>query len=485
VPATSPHAMTSATDRQRPNVTFFVLALAGTSYAFLQSLVAPALPDMQHALHTSENAVSWVLTAYLLSASVATPLIGRLGDIYGKERLLVIVLALLSVGTVVSALSSSIGPMLVGRVLQGAAGGIFPLAFGIIRDEFPREKVAPRIGLMSALLGVGGGAGVVLAGPIVDNLSIHYLFWVPLIPIVAATVATYFVVPESPVRARAGVNWSAALLMSIGLSAVLIAVSETATWHWLSAKTLGFIAAGLIVLAFWVRSESRSDHPLVDMRMMRIRGVWTTNAVALLLGFGMYASFILVPQFVETPTRAGYGFGSTVTQAGLFMVPTTLMVLIAGAQTGRLERLFGSKPPLIAGGMLAFLAFALLAVARGSRWEIYVAGALLGSGIGLAFAAMANLIVENVGPEQTGVATGINTVTRTVGGGFGGAATASLLAATVGLSGYPSARGYTQAFAFCAVALAIGIAVGFLIPPRRPEETFESHPVGDPARATS
>jgi MFS family permease len=218
--------------------------------------------------------------------------------------------------------------------------------------------------------------------------------------------------------------------------------------------------------------------------MMRIRGVWTTNAVALLLGFGMYASFILVPQLVETPTRAGYGFGSTVTQAGLFMVPTTLMVLIAGAQTGRLERLFGSKPPLIAGGMLAFLAFALLTIARGSRWEIYLAGALLGSGIGLAFAAMANLIVENVGPEQTGVATGINTVTRTVGGGFGGAATASLLAATVGVSGYPSARGYTEAFAFCAVALAIGVVVGFVIPPRRPEETFESHQVGDAIRAS-
>ena len=178
--------------------------------------------------------------------------------------------------------------MLVGRVVQGAAGGIFPLAFGIIRDEFPRPRVAAGIGLMSALLGVGGGAGVVLAGPIVDHLSFHYLFWLPLIPIVIATVGDAFL--------RAGVSGQGAgpgqldrrALMSLGLVAVLVAVSETGKWHWLSAKTLGSIAVGLVLLALWVRSESRSSQPLVDMRMMRIRGVWTTNAVALLLGFGMY-----------------------------------------------------------------------------------------------------------------------------------------------------------------------------------------------------
>jgi EmrB/QacA subfamily drug resistance transporter len=475
----------TTTDRQHPSLTFLVLALGGSSYALLQSLVAPALPDIQRALHTSENAVSWILTAYLLSASVATPLIGRLGDMFGKERLLMIVLALLSVGTLVSALASSLPLMLVGRVIQGAAGGIFPLAFGIIRDEFPRERVAGAIGLMSALLGVGGGAGVVLAGPIVDNLSFHYLFWLPLIPVIAAAVATHLFIPESPARVPGRVNWAGAALMSVGLAAVLVAVSETASWHWLSWKTLGCLAAGLALLALWVRSESGSKQPLVDMRMMRIRGVWTTNTVALLLGFGMYASFILLPQFVESPAKAGYGFGASVTQAGLFLVPTTVAMLLVGSQTGRLEKLVGSKPLLLAGAFLALVSFATLAFARAERWEIYVASALLGSGIGLAFAAMANLIMENVGPEQTGVATGMNTVTRTVGGGFGGAATASLLAGTVGASGYPTAHGYTAAFAVCAVALAIGAVVGLGIPQRRPQDAFGPHPVGDPAESSA
>jgi EmrB/QacA subfamily drug resistance transporter len=471
--------------RQHYNITFALLATAGISYALLQSLVAPALPEIQHALHTSENSVSWVLTAYLLSASVATPLIGRLGDMYGKERLLMIVLVLLSVGTVVSAVSSSLALLLAGRVIQGAAGGIFPLAFGIIRDEFPRARVASGIGLMSALLGVGGGAGVVLAGPIVDNLSFHYLFWLPLVPIVVATVAIHLFVPESPVRVPGRVNWAGAGLMSGGLAAVLIAVSETANWHWLSVKTIGCIVLGLVLLALWVRSEARSDHPLVDMQMMRLRGVWTTNLVALLLGFGMYSSFILLPQFVETPSRVGYGFSSSVTQAGLFMVPSTLAMLIVGSQTGRLEKLFGSKPPLLAGGVATLASFLLLAFARGSRWEIYLAAALLGSGIGLAFAAMANLIIENVGPGQTGVATGMNTVTRTVGGGFGGAATASILAGTVGVSGYPTARGYTLAFVLCAVALGVGVLAGIAIPQRRPEAAFEPHLVGDTAESTA
>src|SRR5579862_2519743 len=208
--------------RRHYKVTFALLALAGVSYALLQSLVAPALPDLQRALHTSVNSVSWVLTAYLLSASIATPLIGRLGDMHGKERLLVIVLALLCVGTLISAVATSLGVMLLGRVVQGAAGGIFPLAFGIIRDEFPRERIAGGIGLMSALLGVGGGAGVVLAGPIVDNLSYHYLFWLPLIPLVAATIAIHVFVPESPIRVPARVNWLGAFLMSLGLAAVLV-----------------------------------------------------------------------------------------------------------------------------------------------------------------------------------------------------------------------------------------------------------------------
>jgi EmrB/QacA subfamily drug resistance transporter len=465
--------------RQHYNVTFALLATAGIAYALLQSLVAPALPELQDALHTSVNSASWVLTAYLLSASIATPLIGRLGDIHGKERPLVGVLVLLCVGTVTSALATTLTVMLIGRIIQGAAGGLFPLAFGIIRDEFPRERIASGIGFMSALLGVGGGAGIVLAGPIVDHLDYHYLFWLPLVLLVPATVLIYLFVPESPVRTKGTVNWTGAVLMSIGLAALLVAVSQAPVWGWGSPKTLVLLAIGAMVLPVWVRNESRSPQPLVDMRMMRIRGVWTTNTVAALLGFGMYSSFILIPDFVETPKHVGYGFGASVTEAGLFLLPATLAMLVFGAQTGRLEKRFGSKPPLLAGALCSTAAYALLAAFRDESWQIYVAALLLGAGIGLAFAAMVNLIIENVGPAETGIATGMNTVTRTVGGAFGGAVVASILAGSIEHGGYPSASGYTTAFAACAIAPAVGVLVGVRIPGRRPQDAFAPHEVGD------
>jgi EmrB/QacA subfamily drug resistance transporter len=465
--------------RQHHRVTFALLAVAGMGYALLQSLVAPALPDIQRDLHTSVNGVSWVLTAYLLSASIATPMIGRLGDMYGKKRMLSAILLLLCLSTVVCAVATSLPLMLVGRVIQGAAGGIFPLAFGIIRDEFPRDEVAGAVGVMSSLTGVGGGAGVVLAGPIVEHLSFHYLFCLPLIPLALATVLIHVYVPESPIKVPGRVHWLGALLMSTGLAAVLVAVSETPTHGWLSARTILWVVAGLAVLAAWVLAEVRSDHPLVDMRMMRIRGVWTTNSVALLLGFGMYSSFVLLPEYVQTPRAAGYGFGATVTGAGLFMLPSTFAMLIASWETGRIERRFGSKLPLLAGAGATFLSYLLLALARSERWEIYLASLLLGAGIGLAFAAMVNLIIENVGPAETGIATGVNAVTRTVGGAFGGAAVASILAAHGRSNGYPSSSGFTMAFLVPAVALGVGVLVGIAIPKRRPADAFGPHEVGE------
>jgi EmrB/QacA subfamily drug resistance transporter len=449
--------------RQHYNVTLLVLVVGGVAYALLQSLVVPALPEIQRSLHASETAVGWLLTAFLLSASVGTPILGRLGDMYGKERVLVLTLAILALGTLVSALSSSIGLMVVGRVIQGVGGGIFPLAFGIIRDEFPRDRVSHGIGLMSSLLGVGGGLGVVLAGPIVQHFSYHWLFWFPLIVIVLATVATFRFVPESPVKVPGRVNWPGAVLMSAGLIVVLLAVSQTTSWGWGSPKTLGLIAVGLVLTAGWVLSELRTENPLVDMRMMRIPGVWTTNVVAFLLGVGMYSSFILIPQFVQEPKSTGYGFGASVVTSGLFLVPSTMAIVIVGQFAGRLERRFGSKLSLLAGTAFAAASFVLLLLARAQSWEVFVASGLLGVGIGLAFAALPNLIVDNVRQDQTGVATGMNTVMRTLGGALGGQIAATFLAHDV-VRHLPTNHAYGLAFAMCAIALTIGLVASLAVP---------------------
>jgi MFS family permease len=190
----------------------------------LSSSVIPALPTMQHALHTSVTGITWLLTSYLLAASVGTAILGRLGDMYGKERLLLATLVILAGGTLLAAVANSLALLILARFIQGASGGIFPLAFGIVRDEFPREKVAGSIGLLSAILGVGAGIGIVLSGVIVENLNYHWLFWLPLLATVVAAFATWRFIPESPVRVPGRINWLAALLMTIGMSAVLLAI---------------------------------------------------------------------------------------------------------------------------------------------------------------------------------------------------------------------------------------------------------------------
>jgi MFS family permease len=401
-----------------------------------------------------------------LSASVATPIIGRLGDMYGKERLLIIVLLMLGLGTLISAVASSLPLMILGRVIQGAGGGIFPLAFSIIRDEFPNERVPGAIGLVSSLLGIGGGAGVVFAGIVTQNLSYHWLFWFPLAIIVSTAYLTWRYIPESPVKAPADVNYRAAGLMTVGISAVLLAITETSTWGWGSAKTLGLLAIGSVLIAAWVREELRSREPLVDMRMMAIRGVWTTNTVAFLVGVGMYSSFVLLPELVQEPTSTGYGFGASVTVAGLFLLPATIAIVVVGQMAGLLERRIGSRGSLIGGALFAVACYALLVGDRSQEPEIYVAAGLLGIGIGLSFSAMANLIVQNVRPDQTGVATGMNAVTRTLGGAFGGQVAATLLTSNLGAAGLPTASGFTLSFLMCLIALAAAFGFALAVPSR-------------------
>jgi MFS family permease len=318
----TPH-QPSDRSRAHPTVTLVVLSLAALAYSMLSSAVVPALPAIQHAIGASETGIAWLLTGYLLSASVATSILGRLGDMYGKERLLLVTLILLMAGTLVAALASSLWLLILARVIQGAGGGIFPLAMGIVRDEFPREKVAGSIGLLSALLGIGGGIGIVLAGVIIQHLDYHWLFWIPLIVLAVSAVLTRRFVPESPVRTPGSVNWVAAGLMTAGITMTLIAVSETTTWGWGSARTIGLLTAGLVVCALWVAWEARSRQPLVDMEMMRLRGVWTTNLAAFLLGAGMYSSFIVIPQFVQLPRSTGFGSGASVVLSGLYLLPST------------------------------------------------------------------------------------------------------------------------------------------------------------------
>jgi MFS family permease len=323
----------------------------------------------------------------------------------------------------------------------------------------------------------------VLSGLIVDNLSYEWIFWFGLIVVLVAMVATHLFVPESPVKSPARIDWIGAALLSAGLVCMLVAVSQGNDWGWGSVRIVGLFAAAAVISVLWVRYEQRRPKPLVDIGLLRRRGVWTTNLTGLLTGFGMFGSFILLPQFVQTPEQAGYGFGADVTAAGLFLLPAAAVMLVAGPVAGALAGRSGSKLPLLLGTACAALSFAFLSVAHAEEWELFAATALLGLGIGLSFASMANLIVEAVPQEQTGEATGMNTIMRTVGGAFGAQIAAAVITNNVASgSVYPAEEGYTEAFLISMAALCLALLAAFLIPGRGAGAAVPSDVAEVPAR---
>ncbi|MET7699389.1 MFS transporter [Streptomyces sp. NPDC005485] len=453
--------------RTSTRLTFAVLATGAGVFSMLQSLIAPALPTVQHALHTSQSTATWVMTAYLLSASVFTPILGRVGDLIGKKRTLVAVLVTVMLGCLLAALAPTIGVLIVARVVQGIGGALFPLSFGIIRDEFSPSRVSHSISNLSAVIAAGGGVGIVAAGPIVSALDYRWLFWLPVGVVAATTLIALRYVPESPNRAQGHVNWSGAVLLSAWLVALLLPLSQASRWGWGSGRVIGLFAAAVALFALWLLAEARSRTPLIDLRIMRLPAVWTTNTAALLFGAGMYAIWSFLPGFVQTPSAAGYGFGASVTASGLLMLPMLVAMFFSGVLSGRLEPVLGAKKLLTSGAALGAFACGFLAVWHDEQWQVAFAAGVFGLGIGLAFASMANLIVGSVPPEQTGAATGMNANIRTIGGSIGAAVTSVLVTGRLQPSGLPHASGYTHGFALMAVLCLAAALASLLVPARR------------------
>jgi EmrB/QacA subfamily drug resistance transporter len=466
-----------------------VLAAATAAFSLMQSLVTPVLPTIQRDLHTSAGTVTWVLTAWLLAASVATPLMGRISDMIGKERVLLIALAAIAVGCLVAALAPTIGVLIAARILQGLGGAVFPVSFGILRDEFPPARVSSAIGGMAAVIATGSGLGIVLAGPIVGALDWRWLFWLPMGVVLLVLLAAWRFVPASPTRTPGRVNWLAAVLLSGWLVALLLPLSEATTWGWGAPRTLGLFILAVVLFAGWLGAELRSSNPLIDMRMMRLPAVWTTNLVALLFGAAMFGVFAFLPQLMQVPAASGYGFGASVTGAGLLMLPMLVTMAVFGSLSGPLSRWVGSKPQLLFGAALSALATLSFTVDHSSRWAVAVAGAVFGTGLGLVYSSMVNLIVQSVPIHQTGAASGMNTNIRMIGASIGTAAVSSIVTSHLGPLGLPAESGYTMSFLVLTVVAAGALAVAVLVPgSRRPapplaDEPTETYPELTPVEA--
>lgn len=453
-------------ERSRVRVIFALLSVSAATFAALQSLIAPALPTMQQDLGATQAATSWVLISWLLSASVATPILGRVGDILGKDRTLLIVLGAIALGSLIAAVAPSIGVVIVGRVIQGLGGAVYPVAFGIIRDEFTRERVPAAVGTMSSVIAVGGGIGTVLAGPIVTALGWRWLFGLPLVVVVVAGLLSWRFIPSSPVRTNGSVNWVASVLLGSWLVALLLPVSVGTQWGLASPVSIALLAAAAIVLVVWIWYESRTANPLIDMKLMRRRTVWATNLVAALFGGAMFSVITFLPQFLQTPSSAGYGFGASVTVSGLLILPLLATMAVGGLVSGPISSTVSLRAQLIGGSALLGVGAIGFALWSGTEWQVAVSGALFGLGLGLAYAAMTSLTVQAVAPAQTGVATGINTNVRNIGGAIGTAVFTGVITSTAGPSGHPSAGGYITAFLVVAALAVVGVAAAVAVPRR-------------------
>ncbi|MGW0711642.1 MFS transporter [Streptomyces sp. NPDC002643] len=482
-------AVTHAARRTPTGRSLAILGLAALAFSLAQTSVAPALGAMASSLRTNAPNMTWALTGYLVAAAVLTPVFGRLGDMFGKRRMLVISLVLFALGGALAALGDSLGVVVAGRVVMGAGGGIFPLCFGIVRDEFPQERRPGAVGIISALAGIGGGLGLLLGGLLVDHASYRWIFWSGTMMAVVAAVAARFLLPESPVRTPGRVDFAGTVLLGAGITAPLIAISQAASWGWTSGPTLGLITVGPVVLVVFVLVERRTAEPLVDMTVLTHRPVLMTNVATLLIGFGMFGVFLLVPQLVQTPTASGYGFGGDATRAGLLMLPGCLMMLVTSPLSGVLTARFNGKVPLALGGVVTAIGMALLAAGHGSQGAVLVFTMVVFTGIGLAFAAMPNLIVDAVEAGKTGEATGVNALIRSVGSSLGSQMIAGILANSVTAHHpLPTEHAYTVSFLVGGAGALIAAVVTLFIPrPRHharvpaPDQAGAAAPLTEPA----
>ncbi|MBB4915343.1 MFS transporter [Streptosporangium saharense] len=457
-----------------PTGPFAALLLAVLSFSLLQTMVVPALPDLGRELDATPAATAWVISSFLLTSSVGTVVIGRLGDLFGKRRLLLVSLTLLAAGTLLAALSGSIGVLVAARAVQGLGAGTFPLAFGIVRATFPRDRVPVAIGTISAIFGIGFGVGLVVPGPITDTLGWPWLFWTALAVILLALAAVAAFVPHDRGRGGGRVDWPGGIVLTVALVSLLLAISQSRQWATPVVVALG--TASVVAFAGFAVLETRLTSPLIDLRMLRRRTLVTANLTALIIGFGMYGAFTLVPQLVQTPVTAGYGFGATVTESGLYLLPMAVTMLFAGPAAGRLGARLGFTPTLVLACVVGAAGFTFFAAGHRHAWAIAVGAGVLGVGIGFAFSALANVVVAAVGPHETGEATGVNTIVRTVGGSLGAQAAITIVATDL-----PAVSGYTTAFTLSAIALLIAALVASTARSRTARRSQEAAEGASPA----
>ncbi|MEV5647144.1 MFS transporter [Nocardia sp. NPDC052254] len=458
------------TGSDRSGLIVGVLAFAGIVASIMQTLVIPLIAQFPQMLHTTASNASWIITVTLLVGAVTTPVAGRLGDLYGKRRILLLSTVPLIAGPIVCALSDSVLPMIIGRGLQGMGVGIIPLGISVMRDVLPAEKLGSAVALLSASLGIGGALGLPVAAAVAEYADWHVLFWGAAGLSAVIAVAVWLVVPESDVRGTGGFDYAGALGLGAGLVSLLLAVSKGGTWGWGSATTIGLFVTAAVVLLVWGWWELRIDDPLVDLRVTARPPVLLTNAASVVIGVAMYSSSLIVPQVLQLPVATGYGLGQSMMAMGLWMAPSGLMMMLISPLGARLSALRGPKVTLTAGAVVIAAGYGVTTALMGSTWGLLVAVCVINGGVGLAYGAMPALIMSSVPLSETASANSFNTLMRSIGTSIAAAVVGVVLAQmSMDFHGHsvPTEGGFrTGLFIGCGVAL-VAAALAALIPVRR------------------
>ncbi|MGW7268737.1 MFS transporter [Streptomyces sp. NPDC054842] len=454
------------------------LAFAGIVAAITQTLVTPLIAELPKILDTSASNSAWVITVTLLVAAVCVPVSGRLGDLVGKRRMLLACSIPLIAGSVVCALASSVVPMIVGRGLQGMGMGMVPLGIALLRDVVPAEKLSSSIALVSASMGIGGGLGLPIAAAVAQYSSWRVLFWACAVLATAIAVLIWFVIPDVPAGAK-GQRFDApgAVGLAVGLVCLLLAVSKGADWGWGSATTLGLFVAAVVVLAAWGVWELRTRDPLVDLRTTARPRVLLTNVASVFVGFGMYASMLVIPQLLQFPEATGYGLGQSMLAAGLWMAPGGIMMMFVSPLGGKLTDARGPKFTLICGVLVIAAGYGLSLALMGSAWGLMVVCMVVNSGVGLAYGSMPALIMSSVPLSETAAANGFNTLMRSLGTSIGAAVIGVVLAqltTTMGGYSFTSEDGFRTALLIGGGVALVAAVVAALIPAVRVTAATES-----------
>ncbi|MFE6172948.1 MFS transporter [Streptomyces sp. NPDC056464] len=474
----------------RSNAVVAVLAFAGIVVSLMQTLVIPIVPELPKLLDAPASDTAWAVTATLLAAAVATPVMGRLGDMYGKRRMLLVSVVLLVAGSVVCALSDALVPMIVGRVLQGLASGVIPLGISIMRDELPAERLGSATALMSASLGIGGALGLPAAALIADNFDWHVLFWTSAGMGVVAMVCVLLFVPESKVRTGGRFDLVGGIGMAAGLMCLLLGISKGADWGWTGGTTLGLFVAAVVILLAWGWWELRTEQPLVDLRTTARRQVLVTNLASIAVGFAMFAMSLVIPQLLQLPAQTGYGLGKSMLVAGLCMAPSGLVMMATAPVSAAISRAKGPKVTLMIGVLIVAAGYGLNIVLMSEVWHFILVACIIGAGVGFGYGSMPALIMSAVPASETAAANSLNTLMRSLGTSTASAVAGVILAQmTTDLGGYalPSENAFKVVLAVGAGAALLAFVVASFIPRQGLAAAGEpvARTAAEPARATA